>query len=128
MGAYEAFSKLQVEDPEILDYVCKLRLGGTPLHIAVRFGQLNKCTREIIRKRPDFAARKDHKGRNPLHIACFKGYLEIVKELLSQFGFNQCFAGDYTNIEREAGDFYDTPLEHAIQRGRISVINELLPI
>ncbi|KAI3994725.1 hypothetical protein MKX01_002341 [Papaver californicum] len=123
---YEAFSKLQVEDPEILDYVCELPLGGTPLHIAVRFGQLNDCTKEIIRVRPDFAARKDHKGRNPIHIASARGFLEIVKELLTQIGFSQSFAR--LNLPDIRGIFYGTPLDCAIQRGRISVFNELLSV
>ncbi|KAI3943190.1 hypothetical protein MKW92_007097 [Papaver armeniacum] len=126
MGDYKAFSKLLVEDPQILDYVCDLPLKGTPLHIAARFGQLNDCTREIIRKKPVFAAMKDHNSLYPLHVASAKGNLEIVKELLTQFGFNQCFSGDSATRERKAGDFYETPLEHAIQTGKISVINELL--
>ncbi|KAI3943191.1 hypothetical protein MKW92_007098, partial [Papaver armeniacum] len=128
MGDYEAFSKLLVEDPQILDYVCKLPFGGTPLHIAVRSGKLNDCIREIIRKRPDFALKKDNKARNPIHIASAKGYLEIVKELLTQYGFSQCFASIYHPDTYMKGEFHGTPLEYAIQRGRISVINELLPV
>ncbi|KAI3831650.1 hypothetical protein MKX03_021126, partial [Papaver bracteatum] len=123
LGDYETFSKLQVQDRWILDYVCQLPLGGTPLHIAVRLGQLNDCTREIIRKKPYFAEIKDHKGRNPLHIASAKGFLEIVKELLTQLGSSQLF--DSADNE---GKYVGTPLEYAIRRGRISVIKELLPI
>ncbi|KAI3927645.1 hypothetical protein MKW92_009880 [Papaver armeniacum] len=131
MGDYEAFSKLQVEDPQILDHVCEFPLGGTPLHIAVRVGQLNDCTREIIRKRPEFAATKDNKGRIPLHIASAKGYLEIVKELLTQLGFNQCFSSAHLVYKQDFyidGEFYGTPIEYAIEKGRISVINELLSV
>ncbi|KAI3895458.1 hypothetical protein MKX03_002559 [Papaver bracteatum] len=131
MGDYQAFSKLQAEDPHILDYVCELPLGGTPLHIAVRFGQLNDCTREIIRKRPEFAETRDHKERNPLHIAAAKGYFEIVKELVTQVGFSQCFASDYVegaDTMDWGGEFYGTPLDYAIKNGRTSVVSELLPI
>ncbi|RZC87997.1 hypothetical protein C5167_004176 [Papaver somniferum] len=128
MGDYEAFSKLQAEDPLVLDYVCDLPLGGTLLHVAVRFGQLNDCTREIMKKRPLFASRRDHKARNPLHIASSKGNLETVKQLLTQFGFNQCFASTYNADEYTEGEFYGTPLDYAIQKGRIPVINELLSV
>ncbi|MCL7022903.1 hypothetical protein MKW94_026733 [Papaver nudicaule] len=129
MGDYCVFSKIIVEDPEIRGYICELPLGGTPLHFSVRSGQLNDCTREIIRKMPHFAAWKDHKGRNPLHIASAKGYLEIVKELLTQYGFNQCFASTEADEDiYDEGQFQGTPLDHAIQRGQISVINELLSI
>ncbi|XP_026434884.1 uncharacterized protein LOC113332556 isoform X1 [Papaver somniferum] len=124
---YEVFSKLQVEDPQVLDYVCALPLGGTPLHIAVRTGQLNDCTREIIRQRPNFMTTEDHKGRNPLHIAAAKGYLEVVKELVTQMCFSQCF-GSPIPVKNRCGEFFVTPLDLAIKRGKISVINELLPI
>ncbi|XP_026434761.1 serine/threonine-protein phosphatase 6 regulatory ankyrin repeat subunit C-like [Papaver somniferum] len=128
MGDYETFSELQDEDPEILDYFCELPLGGTPLHIAVRSGQLNDCTREIIRKRPDFAVARDHKGRNPIHKASTKGYLEIVKELLTQIGSQQCFARSHEYEDKNLGEFSGTPLCCAIGRGRISVIKELLSV
>ncbi|XP_026434759.1 uncharacterized protein LOC113332429 [Papaver somniferum] len=126
-GDYEAFCKLQVEDPKILEYVCELPFGGTPLHIAVKFGKLNDCIRDIIRKKPDFGATDDHKARFPLHIASAKGYLDIVKELLTQFGSVISICGTQQD-NYMTGNFLGTPIEYAIERGRISVVNELLPV
>ena len=90
--------------------------GGTPLHIACRYGDIdmvNTLTHHDPSAKVDI---KDKHGDTPLHIACRKDERDLVKTLL-------CHDGIKVDVENENGD---TPLHIACRLGDIGTIKALL--
>ncbi|OVA19795.1 Ankyrin repeat [Macleaya cordata] len=115
-GNLEAFYEQLAEDPLVLERVSLGSCSETPLHIAALAGQTD-FAKEIIRRRPAFAVELNKDGFSPIHMASANGYVEIVKELLTQVGSSLCVLKDAEGR---------TPLHCAVTKGRINVIHELL--
>ena len=96
-------------DPALLDDE-----GSMPIHIASFFGKLNAvkyfCSLQNCNK-------KGMNGTTSLHFACWKGQIDIVKNLLTQQCCDPAAAMD---------DYILTPLHVACYRGHVNIAQLLL--
>lgn len=89
--------------------------GETPLHVAVRNGNLSKA--QELAENPENIEAFDGRGMTPLHTATARGGSEILDIL----------AKKCRNIEIQCKDYTkDTPLILAARRGKVTSISVLL--
>ena len=91
-------------------------LGGTPLHAAALYGQLD-CMELLLERGADVAAKTGGMGRgeSPLHFACAGGVAACVRLLLQR--------GADTEAIDEGGL---TPLFFAVRENKLECARELL--
>ena len=87
--------------------------GQTPLHIAIRYGQL-RIVKQLLQANTHHDL-QDINGDTPLNIACKHGHLEIVKQLLQ--------AQADPNISNTDGK---TPLYVASSGGHLQIVEQLI--
>ncbi|KAL5786411.1 hypothetical protein ACOSQ2_008803 [Xanthoceras sorbifolium] len=98
------------------------RVPPLPLHIASMLGHL-QFVQEILNLKPELSGELDSWKSSPLHLATAKGYLDIVKILVSanaemvSANAEMCFSRD-----RDGRN----PLHIAAIKGHVSVLRELL--
>ncbi|XVF79715.1 hypothetical protein PTKIN_Ptkin15bG0011700 [Pterospermum kingtungense] len=80
-GNIEVLQDLLAKNPLILVDVTLSSSTESPLHVAVKAGQLD-FVREIIKHKPEFAKEMNTDGYRPLDIAAITGHIDIVKQLL----------------------------------------------
>lgn len=88
--------------------------GKTLLHDACLKDQCERA-RDLIRNGADVNAQDNHKA-TPLHLACAKGYLNIVKLLLEQGAL----------VNQIGTDMGETPLHQASRHGHEDVVRYLI--
>lgn len=94
--------------------------GFYPLHFAAQNGLLDMLLLLLNQKAKLDAASKDGKNKyTALYLAAIKGHVEVVKELLTR-------GADYNYTTKELKSSLVKPLDAAIIKGRIEVIELLL--
>ncbi|KAK6240147.1 hypothetical protein QUC31_005616 [Theobroma cacao] len=114
-GNIEVLYDLLVKNPLILTDVALSCSTETPLHVAVKAGQLD-FVHQIMKHKPEFAAEMSKDGYRPLDIAVVTGHIDIVRQLLKT-EFQIC---------RLPGQDQRTALHYAAAKGRVEIINELI--
>ncbi|XVF79717.1 hypothetical protein PTKIN_Ptkin15bG0012400 [Pterospermum kingtungense] len=114
-GNIEVLHDLLGKNPLILTDVALSCSGETPLHVAVKAGELD-FVRQILTHKPEFAKEMNKDGYRPLDIAAIAGHIGIVKQLL-QIDSQIC---------RLKGKDQRTALHYAAANGRIEIIDELI--
>ena len=64
--------------------------ASSPLHLAAESGDVNKV-RKLLQSGEYNVNRTDSNGKTPLHYACAKDHLDMVKVLISDFNSNVLF-------------------------------------
>ncbi|XVF79714.1 hypothetical protein PTKIN_Ptkin15bG0011600 [Pterospermum kingtungense] len=114
-GNIEVLHDLLGKNPLILNDVALSCSRETPLHVAVKAGELD-FVRQILTHKPEFAGEMSRDGYRPLDIAAIKGHIDIVRQLLKA-DFQVC---------RLQGKDQRTALHYAAANGRIEIIDELI--
>ncbi|XP_017977063.1 PREDICTED: ankyrin repeat-containing protein At3g12360 [Theobroma cacao] len=114
-GNIEVLYDLLEKNPLILTDVALSCSTETPLHAAVKAGQLD-FVHQIMKHKPEFAGEMRKDGYRPLDIAVVTGHIDIVRQLLkTEF-----------QIYRLPGQDQRTALHYAAAKGRVEIINELI--
>ncbi|KAK6285360.1 hypothetical protein POUND7_011539 [Theobroma cacao] len=114
-GNIEVLYDLLEKNPLILTDVALSCSTETPLHVAVKAGQLD-FVHQIMKHKPEFAGEMRKDGYRPLDIAVVTGHIDIVRQLLkTEF-----------QIFRLPGKDQRTALHYAAAKGRVEIINELI--
>ncbi|KAL1632792.1 hypothetical protein SLS56_003282 [Neofusicoccum ribis] len=95
--------------PHLKDGVKEFR-PGNPLNMALDLG-LVQAAEWLVSTKPDLVCRRTHNNATPLHTACSKGHLAIVKRLLK----NGALKDDNTAPQ-------NTPLNYAAMNGHEDVV------
>ncbi|OMP02591.1 hypothetical protein COLO4_10975 [Corchorus olitorius] len=115
-GKIDVLQDLLAKNPLILTDVALSCSRETPLHVAVKAGQLD-FAHQIIQHKPEFAGEMNMDGYRPLDIAVITGNTDIVSRLLKIEEFQIC---------RLPGKDQRTPLHYAAVNGRVEIISELI--
>ena len=95
---------------------CQNNNGDTPLHEAFR--RCNLVIAEALTKAQDCKAAcncRNKDGDIPLHLACRKGYVDMVRHLVSEHGSN-------TTCQNNNGD---TPLHEAFRQRNLTMVEAI---
>ena len=99
---------------ELSDCVYSTVLPHSALHIATEYNK-TECVKFLITKGADLLA-KNSNGKNPLHIACIKGYSNLVGYLLTDKSIE---VKDITG---------STPLHYACKYGHIECVRKIIRV
>ena len=107
-----AFCDVQHDEIRLSDCFNLTLLPHTALHIATEYNKAT-CVELLIAKGADLLADNSN-GKNPLHIACIKGYSNLVGYLLTDKSIE---AKDMTG---------STPLHYACKYGHIECVRKII--